>query len=353
MKVYENHQLAPYTTMGIGGTARYFVEAENDHDICEALELAKKEQLPIFILGAGSNTLVCDEGFQGVVIHLAINTVTWNDDEVEIGAGAVFDEVVAESCRRNLGGIEALSGIPGSAGGSLVQNIGAYGQEISEVFVSANAIHRETGETRQLSREDMDFGYRHTALKTADNPWIVTSVTLRLTSFDVQKAVDRSVAHGFRKIVSEKPQNASDLRRAVLETRHSKRMCYDRDDINTHSVGSFFVNPVVDALEESRLQAQSIAKSSRPMPSYKADGGMKLSAAWLIENAGFARGYSYKGAGLSAFHCLAIINRGIATCADVRELAADIVRAVRRDFRVTLQPEVVYLGVKGIQSLPL
>ena len=358
MQILENHALSSHTTMGIGGNARKYIEAATVEELVEALTLAKKDALPVFILGEGSNVLIDSKGFAGYVIHPAMRKVEWQPQDdgstlVTADAGVPFDEIVAESCRRNLGGIEALSGIPGSAGGSLVQNIGAYGQEISEVFVSAEAVHLRDCDSLTLKPANLEFAYRHTALKTADNPFIVTSVTLRLTPFDADKAAARCAAHGFKKIALSKPQSASALRELVLETRRSKAMCYDRNDVNTHSVGSFFVNPVVPGEDAQRINAASIIKNHKPMPSFPAEGGKtKLSAAWLIEQAGFNKGYSLRGAALSNYHCLAIINRLNATSEDVIALAQDIITRVYLQFRVELQPEVVYLSQTGIAALP-
>lgn len=356
MKILENHRLAPHTTMHIGGPARKYIEAETKDELLEALTMAQNESLPVFILGAGSNTLISDEGFSGCVIRLLFKDVEWHEQEdgstiVTIDAGADFDEVVSESCRRNLSGIESLSGIPGTAGGGLVQNIGAYGQEISESFVSASAIHKVTGDAVELSREQLNFSYRHTTLKTPDNALIVVSVTLRLLPFDMDAACHRCAEHGFKKIALSKPRNANELRHLILETRRSKAMCYDVDDYNTHGVGSFFVNPVVPNEEAQRLNAANILKNHKPMPSFPVEGGTKLSAAWLIENSGFTRGYNYKGAALSAHHCLAIVNRQNASCADVIEFAQEISKRVYLLFHIELSPEVVYLTSAGIEKL--
>ncbi|MBQ9817284.1 MAG: UDP-N-acetylmuramate dehydrogenase [Proteobacteria bacterium] len=358
MQIWDNYGLADHTTMGIGGKARKFVEADSVQDILDALQMAHAESVPVFILGAGSNTLIADEGFNGYVIHPAMKAVEWLPQQdgsvlVKMDAGANFDDVVAESCRRNLGGIEALSGIPGSAGGSLVQNIGAYGQEISECFVSAEAVHQNDCDVLTLRREHLAFGYRQTALKTADNPFIIVSVTLRLEPFDADKAAERCAEHGFKRMALNKPKTASELRDVVIETRRSKAMCYDRNDYNTHGVGSFFVNPVVSGVDAQRLNAASIIKNHKPMPSYPADNGMtKLSAAWLIEQAGYNKGYCFKGASLSEKHCLAIVNRQHATCSEVIEFAQDIAKRVYLQFRVELKPEVVYLTPTGIGELP-
>ena len=358
MQILENHALVSHTTMGIGGIARKYIEASSAQELSDALAIAKNEALPVFILGEGSNVLIDSKGFSGIVIHPAMRNVAWQPQAdgstlVTADAGVPFDEIAAEACRRNLGGIESLSGIPGSVGGSLVQNIGAYGQEISEVFVSAQAVHCRDCDSLTLKPSNLEFAYRHTALKTPENPFIVTSVTIRLYPYDADKAIARCAAHGFKKIALSKPQTAAALREIVLETRRSKAMCYDRNDVNTHSVGSFFVNPVVPGEDAQRINAASIIKNHKPMPSFPAENGKtKLSAAWLIEQAGFNKGYSLRGAALSDYHCLAIVNRLNATSDDVIALAQDIITRVYLQFRVELQPEVVYLSQNGIAALP-
>ncbi len=363
MQTYENHELAPHTTLGIGGAAKRYVEPESREALLEALQTAKNENLPIFVLGSGSNTLIDDDGFSGMVIHLGMKSVSWEEagrrTRVTIEAGAIFDEVVAESCARDLGGIESLSGIPGTAGGALVQNIGAYGQELSEVFVSAEVLDIESLSVFTLSKTDLEFAYRSTRLKTPENNLIVLSVTLALTAFDADEAVKVALSHGFKKIALVPPKTASDMRRRVLETRQSKGMCYDPEDVDSHSVGSFFVNPVVTHEEASRLKGResflvsNVVNSRNTMPTYPAENGVKLSAAWLIEQSGFTKSYRYQNAALSSKHCLAIINPGKACSKDVIGLANKIAQTVMVEFHVKLTPEIVYLSKNGITPLPI
>ena len=356
MILFNDYPLIHKTTMHVGGNARFYAEVMDTDELISVLSQAKSEKLPVFILGAGSNTLIDDEGFDGYIIHPAMHQVEWQVQDngeilVKAGAGVLFDEIVRESCERNLGGIESLSGIPGSTGGSLVQNIGAYGQEISESFVSAEAVDKNTLESVTLGREDIQFGYRHTALKTKENPLIVTSVTLRLLPFDDVLAVKRCEERGFKKLVLNPPKTALELRNLILETRKSKAMCYDENDYNTHGVGSFFVNPVVTPELAQQIHEIAVQRNLRPMSQFDAPNGVKLSAAWLIENAGFDKGYLHDGAALSEKHCLAIINRDHATSVDVIGLAKEIIDRVQTTFGVTLSPEVVYLSRKGISCI--
>ena len=359
LHIEENMPLARLTTFGIGGKARKYAAPASVDDLIEALTLAKSENAPVFILGAGSNTLINDDGFNGYVIHPMMQGVEYQTEAdgstlVTIEAGALFDEVVIESCRRNLGGIESLSGIPGSAGGSLVQNIGAYGQEISECFVKAKAVRLDDLEICELTAADMAFAYRSTSLKAAAPSHIILSFSLRLHPYDADAAAERCSAHGFRQIALHKPQNAMALRELVIETRRSKAMCYDAADFNTHGVGSFFVNPIVSSEDAQRFNAASAIKYQKSIPSFPTeDGRVKLSAAWLIEKSGFNKGYCYKGASLSEKHCLAIVNRQNATAADIIEFANGIASYVYMAFRVELKPEVVYLGQNAIIPLPI
>ena len=359
MQILDNHPLSRHTTIHIGGNARKYVEIVNTDELQSILKQAKSENAPVFVLGAGSNTLINDAGFDGYVIHPVMRGMEWlpqNNGEflVTIGAGADFDEAVRQSCEKNLGGIEALSGIPGSTGGALVQNMGAYGQEMAEVFVSAQAINRNTLETVTLYHKDLAFAYRHTSLKTPDNPWIVASVTIRLYPFDADKANQRCIERGFKKLIDTPPKTALQLRELILETRKSKAMYYDEKDYNTHGVGSFFVNPVVSSELAKQVQTIAVDNHLKPMPQFDDPNGIKLSAAWLIENAGFTKGSIYNDStGLSEKHCLAIVNRNHASCTDIIRFAQTITNSVYTKFSVKLEPEVVYLSNQGIQPLPV
>ena len=358
MQILENHPLSQHTTIHIGGNAGKYAEPADPDDLVALLRQAKSENMPVFVLGSGSNTLINDAGFNGYVIHPAMNDIQWAPQDngetlATIGAGAVFDEAARVACEKNLGGIEALSGIPGSAGGALVQNMGAYGQEIADVFVSAQAVHRNTLETVTLYKDDMAFAYRHTRLKTPDNPWIITSVTVRLYPFDAEMANRRCIERGFKKLIENPPKSASQLRDLILNMRRSKAMCYDEKDYNTHGVGSFFVNPVVPADLANHVRTIAEDNHLSPMPQFDDPRGIKLSAAWLIENSGFAKGFVYHSAALSEKHCLAIVNRNHASCSDIIELARKITNTVYAKFGVNLEPEVVYLSNDGIRPLPV
>lgn len=358
LHVKEYHTLAPHTTIGIGGPARYYCECKNAQELKEACNYAHENELPIFILGGGSNLLIDDDGFDGLVIRPSMDDIRWEaldggKYKVVIEAACCFDKVVIEACQKNLAGIEALSGIPGTAAGAAVQNIGAYGQEISEVFESANVIDTQTGETRQLTRADMAFAYRASLLKCPQNTLCIIDITLNLRPFDADAATKSCIEHGFKRLTQIPIRNASELRERILETRREKGMVYDKNDPNSISVGSFFVNPVVSQNDAMRMNASSVLHAKKTMPMFNVEGGVKLSAAWLIEQSGFSRGYIHKGAGLSQKHTLAIINRDHASSKDVIELAQLIAERVFHKFRIELSPEVIYLSKSKIEILPL
>ena len=355
MHIIENHCLAGHTTMGVGGNARFYAEVKSVRELEEALELAKSKGLPVFFLGGGSNTLINDDGFDGMVIRMAIGEVVFEGgtdsgiheaEEIRMisGAGVQLDEAVDLACRNDLAGIESLSGIPGSIGGAVVQNAGAYGQEIADAFVAAKAVHRESLKIVELTASDLGFGYRRTNLKTADNPWVIISVMLRLRPFDAEIAYRRCVEHGFGKLLQKPPENAVVLRQIILDTRHSKGMCYQKDDVNTHGVGSFFVNPVV-----SRTFAETLPE----MPKFDVPGGVKRSAGWLIEHSGFTRGFRCGKAALSEKHCLALVNRGGASCREILALAKQVSDKVFSTYGVRLVPEAVYLAPSGVRNVSL
>lgn len=358
--------LSQYTTLQLGGLAQHFVQVHNLEELKEAVAHAKSENLPYFILGGGSNLLVNDEGFDGLVIHMQMKDLQFLENyQIQADAGVIWDEMVLGTCERNWGGIEAMSGIPGTCGGGVVQNIGAYGQEISESIQYIDVLDPSDLSTKRLGPSDMEFRYRHSRLKGIAQGPIIYRIALKLAQYDAELATKRCQDHGFRTLVMQNLRTATQLRLQVLETRKSKGMVYNPDDYNTHSVGSFFTNPIIPEVDASRLNAQHIWKkhvsaiakpsssSSQSIPMFPVDGGVKLSAAWLIEQCGFERGYSLGNAALSEKHCLAIVNRSAARCTEVLTLASNIARKVRDKFRVTLNPEALYLGLHGLETMPL
>ncbi|MCE7869902.1 UDP-N-acetylmuramate dehydrogenase [bacterium CPR1] len=330
----ENVPLAVRTTLGVGGPARWHALAHTPAELAEHLRRATSEGLPTLMLGGGSNLLIADAGFPGLVVeYLAdrIETLTSNGTvRLRVDAGVVWDNLVEYTVREHLAGLECLSGIPGRVGAAPIQNIGAYGQEVAERLQAVLAIERASGAEVRLPAEECGFGYRWSHFK---GPWldryVVTGVELVLTPGG---AASVRYAELQRRLAADAP--LAEVRRTVLAIRRSKSMVYDPSDPNHRSAGSFFMNPVVEA-----------AQVREGMPSWPAgEGRAKLSAAWLIEQSGFPRGFLHGRVGLSSNHSLALINRGQATAAELVELAGLIRREVRERFGVTLVPEPVLIG---------
>ncbi len=332
--------LAPLTTIGLGGTARWLARCTNGGELRDALGFAARERLPVQVFSGGSNIIFADEGFDGVVVNVALRGIREEEsaDGVRLtaGAGEPWDGIVGLAVERGLEGIECLSGIPGSAGGTPVQNVGAYGQEVAETLVSVRALDRLTLAEREFPRDECAFGYRESRFKREDaDRFIITEVRFVLRR-------NRKPEIRYAELRKEIDARGGDLslravRDAVIGLRRRKSMVVDPADGNSRSVGSFFTNPVVTKeFFESRLHGI-------PVPTYPAPGGVKLSAAWLVEHAGFARGVTRKGAGISDNHALAIVNRG-GTTSDVLALATEIEKGVEVKFGVQLRREAVVVG---------
>ena len=342
--VRQDVSLAPLTTLGIGGAARWFVKAETVEDIDRAHQWSRSHGMPVLVLGGGSNLVVSDDGFDGLVIHVGIQGRTWSldgkDSLVTAGAGDPWDDLVADCVTRNLAGVECLSGIPGTVGGTPVQNVGAYGQEVSGVFERLTAYDRESGGLQTMLRTDCGFSYRMSRFKNAEaGRFVICDVTFRLRSgaptVTYPDITRRLSAAG----VSSPDVGA--VRTTVLEVRRSKGMVVDPTDPDTRSVGSFFMNPIVRLGDRDRVAGVAGAQP----PAYQADEGhVKISAAWLIERAGFRRGESDGSIGISTKHTLALVNRGGATARDVLRFAARIKRVVQERFDINLRPEPVFVG---------
>lgn len=325
----ENVPLASRTTLAVGGPARWHALARSPTELAQ--HLSRAGDLPTLVLGGGSNLLVADEGFSGLVVeYLADGIRTLSEGHLEVQAGVVWDALVEYCVDHDLAGLECLSGIPGRVGAAPIQNIGAYGQEVAERITAVLAVERSTGSLVTLPAEECGFGYRWSHFKGEwQNRYVVTGIRLRLTPGGAPsiRYADLTKRLGPEATLQE-------VRRTVIEVRRSKSMVYDPNDPNHRSAGSFFMNPVIEA---SRVTAD--------MPHWPAgEGKAKLSAAWLIERSGFPRGFVHGRAGLSSNHSLALINRGEATAGDLLELAGLIRRGVRERFGVTLVPEPVFVG---------
>jgi UDP-N-acetylmuramate dehydrogenase len=339
----ENVPLAPFTTLGIGGPARYFRHVENEQTLREVIDFAKSRNVPLFVLGGGSNLLIADAGYPGMVARIEIRGSQWMDEGERVrliaGAGEDWDSVVAACIGRGLYGVECLSGIPGSVGGTPVQNVGAYGQEISETLLRVRAYDRQTDRVVELDRSECGFTYRTSVFNTvALNRYIVLAVEYGLAKQgqpavrypDVQRELD-GVANPALPMV----------RNAVLRIRSSKAMVLQAGDPDCRSAGSFFKNPIVTEATYERIQSSTEEK----VPRYPAPAGMvKTAAAWLIERAGISKGFSLGAAGVSRKHTLALINKGGATAADVIALAREIRKRVEDRFGIRLCVEPMLIG---------
>ena len=344
MDLQENKPLAPLTTIGIGGPARYFLTAKSEKDVLEGLRWAEASRWPVFFLGGGSNLLFADEGWPGLVIDLAMMGVQHGCEDglvsLHAQAGENWDGLVALAVSRNWAGIECLSGIPGRVGATPIQNVGAYGQEVGETIQWVKVLDLETFRIKKLSARECRFTYRSSIFKTgARNKYLILSVNFHL----IENGEAAVRYPGLAKRLPENPSLAQ-VRQAVLEVRRDKAMVVAPNEPNSRSCGSFFTNPI---LSESQYATFKRIVDG-PHPSYGAgEGKVKLPAAWLIEQAGFQKGYCHRNVGLSQKHSLAIINRGGGTAVQVYELVAMIRKAVAQKFGVVLWPEPVLLTATG------
>ncbi len=347
MEIRENVPLAPLTTLQVGGPARYFAEAASAEDIREAVQFARTRQLPLFVLGGGSNLVVADRGWNGLVLKVAIAGITHERLGqaicVDAGAGVNWDEVVAASVEQNCAGIECLSGIPGSVGGTPVQNVGAYGQEVSATIESVRAFDLQTGEAVDLANRECGFSYRSSIFNsTARGRYIILRVRFLLTPHGTPSLKYADLQQYFAG--GRSSPTLAQVRDAVREIRHSKGMLIVPGDKDSHSAGSFFKNPVLNAKQFEELSRRAESRGLT-IPNYPAlNAQHKVSAAWLVEHSGFAKGYRMGEAGISHKHALALINAGHATAADIVALKQQIQQRVDRAWGILLEPEPVFIG---------
>ncbi len=346
VEVAEAVALAPLTTLRVGPVARRVLTCTSTDQLVDVLRAVSD---PILVLAGGSNVVLADDLADTMpdltVVRVANTAITVEGNVVRAGAGAVFDDVVATSLRHGLGGLECLSGIPGSVGATPVQNVGAYGAEVADTISRVRLLDRHSGEVRWAAPEELQFGYRTSILRHSDAA-VVLEVEFTLD------AEGRSAPLRYRELATAlgvEPGERSDpmrVRHTVLQLRAGKGMVLDADDHDTWSVGSFFTNPVVSQAEFERVQAGAQAAGAGPVPNYPAPDGVKLAAGWLVEHAGFAKGYPGEGAParLSTKHALALTNRGEANSADVIALARAVQAGVWERFGIVLQPEPILIG---------
>lgn len=351
----ERVPLAPSTTLGLGGPARYFLEARDGDSLAAALRWAREEGVVATVLGGGSNAVVADAGVDGLVVRMAQRGVELQpggrarEQVWTVAAGEPWDPLVERAVAAGLAGIECLSGIPGTAGATPIQNVGAYGQEVAEVVESVRVLDRATLEEREMPPEECAFAYRDSLFRRRPERFAVLSVTLRLTR-GAEPAVRYPELERAVTGAGERPTLAS-VRRTVLALRRSKSMVIEAADENRRSVGSFFVNPVVTAEEAEavveRALAAGVVGDESEVPRFAAGGEagrVKLSAGWLVERAGFPKGTRRGPVGVSSRHALALVHLGGGTTADLLALAREIRRGVQDRFGLSLQPEPVFLG---------
>ena len=339
LKVEEKIPLAPLTTLKIGGAARFFVRAESEREVSEAFKFALENGFELFVLGGGSNVLIADEGFDGLVLQIALKGVEVKENIVTARAGEDWDEFCAFCVERNLAGVECLSGIPGFVGGTPVQNVGAYGQEVSETISAVRVFDRKSGEILELTNADCRFAYRTSIFNSTDkNRFIVLAVSFKLIKDGAPKIVYKDL----REFFDGRQPSLQETRDAVREIRAEKAMLVRQDTTDANSAGSFFKNPVVSNAKFAEI-VESFGVEN--IPNFKADESrVKIPAAWLIEQSGFQKGYTRGNAGLSTRHTLALTNRGGATAKEILALKTEIQAKVKEKFGIELVPEPVFVG---------
>jgi UDP-N-acetylmuramate dehydrogenase len=359
--------LAGYTTLGLGGPAARFIEASSDDQVVAAVREADLSGEPVLVLGSGSNLVVADEGFPGTVVHVATRGVEVTDGPdgaaVAVAAGEDWDSLVEFCAAEGLSGLECLSGIPGLAGATPIQNVGAYGQEVAETIVTVRAYDRLLDTTVEIANADCGFGYRTSAFKrrpgigpgapaprsarspaAATGRFVVLGVTFLLRRERLSWPIAYAELARVLGVSDGERVPLAEARSAVLELRRGKGMVLDPGDPDTRSAGSFFTNPVIDHGQFAEVQRR--AGEPIDVPHFPAgDGQVKVPAAWLIEHAGFVKGYvGDGGARISSKHTLALINPGAATSASLVALAREIRNGVREAFGVELINEPVLVG---------
>ncbi len=348
MQLQENVPLAPLTTLRVGGPARYFAEARTLAEVSEAVAFSYSKELPLFVLGGGSNLVISDAGWNGVVLKVAITGIEERRQDgkslFEAGAGEEWDKFVARTVARNCAGVECLSGIPGSVGGTPVQNVGAYGQEVAETIESVLALDLRDGQIRELCNDACGFSYRTSIFNsTQRGRYIILRVTYALNSGGEPRLQYADLKRYFAGW-SVTPTLA-ETRDAVRRIRAGKGMLISAGDEDCRSAGSFFKNPVLTAEQFQALGTLAAAKNLQ-IPSYPAlDARKKVSAAWLVEHSGFSKGLVSGAVGISRKHALAIINRGDATAADIVALKEQIQQRVEDMWGIHLEPEPVFVGL--------
>ena len=340
--------MAERTTLGIGGPARRIACVSDPESLQEAL--AENGDSTVAVLGSGSNLVVSDRGFDGLLLQSVDQTRDYDPatGELQAGAGLEWDDLVRFGVEQGAAGLECLSGIPGLCGAAPVQNIGAYGQEVAETLITVRATDLQNGEEREFDAAECDFAYRRSRFKDEESGrWFITQISLRLHPEGEATLAYRELANAFSE---DSNPSLADVRDEVLRLRRSKSMVYDPSDENHRSAGSFFANPVVDA-----TTAEDVAgRVKRNMPRWPTpDGNVKIAAAWLIQQSGLEKGFRQGPVGLSSRHVLALVNHGGARAEDLLTLATTVRDRVFDRFGIRLRPEPVPLGFTPDETVDL
>jgi UDP-N-acetylmuramate dehydrogenase len=332
--------LAPLTTLRLGGPAKRLVEAHDEAALIEAVRAADAAGEPLLVLAGGSNVVIADEGFPGTVVRVLTRGASFADGEVRVQAGEPWDPLVARMVGDGLQGFECLAGIPGSSGATPIQNVGAYGQDVSETVTWVRVLDRATGAVETMPAAACGFEYRRSVFKHDDRR-VVLEVAYRLREQDMSGPLRYAELARALDVPVGGSAPLTEVREAVLALRRGKGMVIDPADPDSVSAGSFFTNPILSAADFAALEARAgAAPPAFPEP----DGRIKTSAAWMIQHAGFARGEGNGRVGISSKHTLALVNRGGATTAELVALAREIAARVRERFGVELVPEPVFVG---------
>ena len=335
--------LAKYTSLHIGGPAKKLVHVATEEELVSAVKAADAAGEEVLIIGGGSNVLVGDEGFNGTVIRVETKGNSYHVDAcsggmITVAAGEDWDGFVEWILNKGFAGLETMSGIPGTVGGAPIQNIGAYGHEVSEVIARVRTWDRKTGEYKTFSNSECEFSYRSSVFKKNPGRYVIIDVTFQLRNGEMSLPITYKELASYLGVDLEARVLVSDVRKAVLALRAAKGMLLDEKDHDTWSAGSFFVNPIV-----SKEIAATLPAEAPRWP--QADGRIKTSAAWLMENAGMKKGKAHNGAAISNKHVLALVNTGSATAADIVDIARSARSAVQEKFGITLEPEVQFVGL--------
>jgi UDP-N-acetylmuramate dehydrogenase len=329
VQVRRDVRLADLTTLAVGGPIDRLVEVHDADELVDAVRDADESGRPLLVLGGGSNVVAPDQGWPGDVVLVRSHGIERSGDALTVQAGHDWDALVAHTVENQLAGIEALSGIPGSTGATPIQNVGAYGQEVAQTVTAVRVYDRAEKSERTLTPEQCGFAYRDSRLKREPSRFVVLEVDFALHPGSRSRPV--GYAELARTLGVEIGESAplADVRDAVLELRRGKGMVWDPSDPDSRSAGSFFTNPIVP-----------VARAVDGCPSWPAgDGSVKLSAAWLVQHAGFGRGTRQGNVGTSSRHSLALTTEPGATAAELMAFAGRVIEAVRDQFGVTLIPE--------------